>query len=239
MVNSKYIFQARERETGNRKGSSSNKVENPRSKVPRDTKMTIDQTAALPTSQNSTGSKSTVSNAGRPPTTSVLRSAMYYQNIIIIPDKKRSSHTQNITCPSNTAIGIGAKARPTSLQQNSNSAINRMATNTGASVSDMRTIHGNNANIADDSMESAGIDIVVTDTENIQYRVKKKSLLKRFFLCLQDNRMKGNANAEEILAKSNPAEFVVLKKLLNTTFLSIGIALLVAVVIVIVYSAIA
>lgn len=207
--------------------------------MPRDNEMANDQTAALPASQNNTGSKSTINNSGRPPTTSVLRSAMYYQNRIIIPDKTRPSQTQKITSVPNTPIGIAAKARPTSLQQNSNITINRTATTTGASVSDMRTIHGNNAHIADDSMDAAGIDIVVTDTENIHHRVKKKSILKRFFLCLQDNRMKGNANAEEILAKSNPAEFVVLKKVLNTTFLSIGITLLVAVVLVIVYSAIA
>lgn len=209
--------------------------------------MTNDHKSGTPSPQNITGSKSTVTSTGRPPTTSILRSAMYYQNRIIIPEKKRSP-TQPATNAQNAAqtmsnragssIGSGANARPTSLQHNSNSAINRSATDAHASISEVRTIQGNNVHLADDTMDSAGIDIVVTDTENKQHRVKKKSIFARFFMCLQDNRMKGNPNAAEILASSNPQEYRILKKVLNTTFLSIGIALLIAVIIVIIYSSI-
>jgi hypothetical protein len=172
---------------------------------------------------------------------------MYYQNRIIIPEKKRSPTQNTANVPNeaqaintqNTAVGSGAKARPTSLQQNSNRTINRAATNANASISDVRTIQGNNFPLSGDTMDTAGIDIVVTDTENKQHRVKKKkSIFKRFYLCLQDNRMKGKPNAEQILASSNPQEYRILKKVLNTTFLSVGIALLIAVVIVIIYSSI-
>ncbi|XP_053382251.1 uncharacterized protein LOC128549511 isoform X2 [Mercenaria mercenaria] len=210
-------------------------------------KMTNDHKSGTPSPQNNTGSKSAVNSIGRPPTTSILRSALYYQNRIIIPEKKRSPTQTTANAPNeprtisapNAVIGSGAKARPTSLQQNSNSAIFRPATNASASISNVRTIQGNNVPLADDTMDTAGIDIVVTDTENNQHRVKKKkSIFKRFYLCLQDNRMKGEPNAEEILASSNPQEYRILKKVLNTTFLSVGIALLVAVLIVIIYSSI-
>ncbi|KAL4217577.1 hypothetical protein ACF0H5_022319 [Mactra antiquata] len=188
------------------------------------------------------GSKSNSRDTGRPPTTSVLRSAMYYQNRIIIPEKKRSpsqhpvqGQTNALTSSRGTA---GNVARPTSLQQNSNTSINR-STGSVECVSDARLISGNSlqSNIADDVMDSAGIDIVVTDTDDTDHHVKKNpSILKRFYKCLQDNRMKGNPNAEEILASSNPQDYRVLKQVLNFSFLSIGIALLVAVVIVIIYS---
>lgn len=189
------------------------------------------------TSRGST--KTSGPDTGRPPTTSVLRSAMYYQNRIIIPEKKRSPTqlpVQGQTNAPNSSTGTGNVARPTSLQQNADRSKNR-TTSSAAFVSDVELNPGNSLRGADDIMDSAGIDIVVTDTDDTQHHVKKKpSILKRFYKCLQDNRMKGNPNAEEILASSNPQEYRLLKQVLNVSFLSIGIALLVAVVIVIIYS---
>lgn len=194
-----------------------------------------------PTESNETFKVKTNNNnsdTGRPPTTSFLRSAMYYQNRIIIPDKKRSPTQINVG-QQNTFNSVpnsgNDTARSRSLQQYSDSAKN----STSATCTEVKNIHGNHLPNTDDAMDAAGIDIVVTDTENREHTVQNKSLFKRFFECLQDNRMKGNPNAEEILANSSPQEYRILKKILNTTFLSIGIALLIAVVIVIIYSAIA
>lgn len=207
------------------------------------------------------------SNTGRPPTTSVLRSALYYQNRIIIPEKKsqvqgdtsvpdgKSPKTPPQTLPPNvgktnrqttvpngprTYHGGAAAARPTSLGPVSNttaSASRNVTVNSNVALperfSDLEQ-HGCGVGTSNsgDTMESHGIDIVVTDAEE----EKKPSILKRFYKCLQDNRMKGNPNAEEILARSNPDDYKVLKKVLNITFITVGIALLVSVIIVIIYS---
>ena len=87
-------------------------------------------------------------------------------------------------------------------------------------------------------MESRGIDIVITDTEDGSQRheLKKYTIWKKVSRALQDNRMKGKPDAERILAVGNPQDYRILKKVLNITFLTIGIALLIAVIIVIIYT---
>lgn len=181
-------------------------------------------------------------NTGRPPTTSFLRSAVYYQNRIIVQDRKRSPTQTSAGQPNGTYSlsrnSANTAAEANRAQQISNSAINRPEEACEHTTTEVKSIHGNYLSDADDAMDAAGIDIVVTDTENNEHKVKKKSIFKRCLMCLQDNRMKGNPDAEEILANSSPEEYRILKKILNTTFLSIGVALLIAVVIVIIYSAI-
>lgn len=185
-------FQDSEKTVDTKKGKGGKASKGKGDKRPVD-KMTNDHKSGTPSPQNVTGSKSTANSTGRPPTTSILRSAMYYQNRIIIPEKKRSptqpaTNVQNVTQTmsnrSSSPIGSGANARPTSLQQNSNSAINRSATDAHASISEVRTIQGNNVHLTEDTMDSAGIDIVVTDTENKQHRVKKKNLFVHGFSCV-------------------------------------------------------
>lgn len=222
----------------------------------------------------------TQGNTGRPPTTSVLRSAIYYQNRIIVPEKKsrnaghisapdaKSTSPSNSSLPSHGSIDrpitaqrgpqttsvtgpethsntkTTAHSRPTSLGPISDSATSTRTSSGNARASSATVGAGNTVastrnyvsgvNAGCDDMESHGIDIVVTDAE--EEEEKSASCFKRFYKCLQDNRMKGKPNAEEILASSNPEDFKVLKKVLNITFLTVGIALLISVVISIIYS---
>jgi len=243
-------------------------------------------------------------NTGRPPTTSVLRSALYYQNRIIVPEKKAKSQLENAEkshgsgksglAPTRTTHGAsqtgdtnissatsgrssafarhsdtkslvsdrdtdvliapenGAHATEhtqystDSCPARTNNAL--QVTPSGVPVSCVETRRNHSGNdtsrtrIASPSSKMStpthGIDIVVTDTEEAGSGTEDESCIKKFYKCLQDNRMKGVPNAEEILASSNPQDYKVLKKVLNISFLTIGIALLIAVVIVILYSTI-
>nr|XP_022307565.1 uncharacterized protein LOC111113554 isoform X2 [Crassostrea virginica] len=86
------------------------------------------------------------------------------------------------------------------------------------------------------TMEGREIEISVTDPENTNMTIhqkKPKSIWKRIYLCLQDNRMKGK-DAEELL--NDPNEYRVLKKVLNIIFITVGVTLFVAVVISVIYS---
>ena len=229
----------------------------------------------------------TQGNTGRPPTTSVLRSAIYYQNRIIVQDKKdtkpdqsgaKSPTSSNVSGkndrPNTSSMPNGPRAatssgkshttsntRPTSLGPISNTATSASRSrggndtvNTSVAANAVRgakdrgcpdetvtstrarsyNVSGVNRECGDfDDMDAHGIDIVVTDTEEDE---KEQSILKRCYKCIQDNRMKGVPDAESILASSNPQDYKVLKKVLNITFLTVGIALLISVVISIIYS---
>ncbi|XP_052762858.1 uncharacterized protein LOC128205333 [Mya arenaria] len=187
---------------------------------------------------------------GRPPTTSVLRSALYYQNRIIVPEKKTKSPSGSPDRPTESTepgLRYSLAARPSTLQrsldgaQNSDSALESGIISQTIPVAASGNIDCGGSRYdaprSPDKMETHGIDIVVTEADDGSNK-DDESCLKRFFKCLQDNRMKGVPNAEEILASSNPQDFKVLKKVLNISFLTIGIALLIAVLIVILYSTI-
>ena len=192
----------------------------------------------------------------RPPTTSILRSAMYYQNRIIAaePPQEIKSRSPSSTHASSPATTSEISARPDinqstpnlkqtgareTIAENSNSNINNRKSDpisvTEISNTDIRRC----ATMKPSStMDSRGIDIVITDTEDGSQRheLKKYSIWKKVSRVLQDNRMKGVPDAERILAVGNPQDYKILKKVLNITFLTIGICLLVAVIIVIVYT---
>ena len=199
------------------------------------------------------GDKGSQSRTGRPPTTSILRSAMYYQNRIIIPETKsrQTSGAGNRDTGSVTSSTCGALMNGPNVKSGRPAANNSNNSNFRAGERGDRTITGATSETgftsagdprprARDVMDARGIDIVVTDTDgaNKQHKVKKKknTLCRRFMRLLRDNRMKGEPNAEIILAVSNPQDFRTLKKVLNISFLTIGIALLVSVIIVIIYS---
>lgn len=99
---------------------------------------------------------------------------------------------------------------------------------------------GNRRNMAMDAssvtMVGREIEISLTDPENANMTIhqkKPKSIWKRIYLCLQDNRMKGH-ESEELL--NDPNEYRVLKKILNIIFITVGVTLFVAVVVSVIYS---
>ncbi|XP_055995862.1 uncharacterized protein LOC125647240 isoform X2 [Ostrea edulis] len=100
---------------------------------------------------------------------------------------------------------------------------------------------GNRRNMTMDAssvtMDGREIEICLTDPENsnmtIHSQDKPKSIWKRIYLCLQDNRMK-NLDSGELL--NNPNEYRVLKKVLNIIFITVGVTLFVAVVVSVIYS---
>ena len=191
----------------------------------------------------------------RPPTTSILRSAMYYQNRIISaePPQELKSRSPSSTHASSPATASEISARPEinqsppnvkqtgaheTIAENSNSNNNRKTDPISVrDISNSGNRRCGNA-ISSGIMESRGIDIVITDTEDGSQRheLKKYTIWKKVSRALQDNRMKGKPDAERILAVGNPQDYRILKKVLNITFLTIGIALLIAVIIVIIYT---
>ncbi|XP_062568933.1 uncharacterized protein LOC134231046 [Saccostrea cucullata] len=87
------------------------------------------------------------------------------------------------------------------------------------------------------TMDGRDIEICVSDPDNSNMTIhspkKTKSIWKRIYLCLQDNRMK-DLDPEELL--NDPNQYRVLKKVLNIIFITIGVTLFVAVVISVIYS---
>ena len=194
----------------------------------------------------------------RPPTTSVLRSAMYYQNRIISAEPPREMRTR-----SNSASPHAHSHSPLSTSDASGRAVkDQIHPNVKQSIA--RETIGENSNSNNNkkfdpisaagisatesglcrhtssrsTMDSRGIDIVITDTEDGSQRheLKRYTIWKKIYRVLQDNRMKGKSDAEQILAVGNPQDYHILKKVLNIIFITVGIALLVAVIIVIVYT---
>ncbi|ESP02675.1 hypothetical protein LOTGIDRAFT_171875 [Lottia gigantea] len=90
------------------------------------------------------------------------------------------------------------------------------------------------------TMDARAIEIVVTDEADRSRKVKganKDSIWKRISRVLIDNRMTGQTDCDRIL-RPHPEENIVLKRILNVVFIVIGVCLLVAVFIVIIYTAI-
>ncbi|KAL3858717.1 hypothetical protein ACJMK2_008978, partial [Sinanodonta woodiana] len=176
--------------------------------------------------------------AARPPTTSVLRSAIYYQNRIIVrdpPDKR--SHPSS------------------SLESNNRSPATVSQLSEYSPISDVSTAHKRTENIpnytgntkstcsvmeidASAVLNMGGIDIVVTDVDGGEksHVTKKHSIWKRMYLVLQDDRMRGRSDIDVILNCEHPEKYRILKRVLNILFLTIGVVLLLAVIVVIIYS---
>ncbi|KAK7092060.1 hypothetical protein V1264_009666 [Littorina saxatilis] len=96
------------------------------------------------------------------------------------------------------------------------------------------------------TVDGRGIEIIVSDETGISHRPDKPSrllsgkraaALKRVGTVLLDNRMKGKENCQHLLME-HPEEYRVLKKVLNIIFVTVGMALLVSVFVVIIYTAV-
>nr|KAG5687572.1 hypothetical protein BaRGS_022876 [Batillaria attramentaria] len=95
------------------------------------------------------------------------------------------------------------------------------------------------------SMDGRGIEIIVSDETGVSHRPAdktrrlsgKRALLKKIGTVLIDNRMTGKENCEQLLTE-HPEEYRVLKKVLNYMFVTVGVALLVSVFVVILYTCI-
>ena len=85
-----------------------------------------------------------------------------------------------------------------------------------------------------------GIEIVVSDENDTKVstvKPAKKSILHRIWTVLLDDRVSGRPDIERGLHQ-NPEEYRILKKFLNISFITIGMALLIAVFVVIIYTGI-
>lgn len=94
------------------------------------------------------------------------------------------------------------------------------------------------------TVDGRGIEIIVSDETGISHRPDtpsrlsgKRALLKRVGTVLLDNRMTGKENFQNLLIE-HPEEYRVLKRVLNIIFVTVGMALLVSVFVVIVYTAV-
>ena len=93
--------------------------------------------------------------------------------------------------------------------------------------------------------DGRGIEIIVSDETGVSHRPDtrtsrasgKRALLKRVGTVLLDNRMRGKENCQRLLTE-HPEEYRVLKRVLNIIFVTVGMALLVSVFVVIVYTAV-
>ena len=95
------------------------------------------------------------------------------------------------------------------------------------------------------AMDGRGIEIIVSDETGVSHHRPdtpsqlsgKRALLKRVGTLLLDNRMQGKENCQHLLTE-HPEEYRVLKRVLNIIFVAVGMALLVSVFVVIVYTAV-
>ncbi|KAK3607342.1 hypothetical protein CHS0354_036949 [Potamilus streckersoni] len=179
--------------------------------------------------------------ATRPPTTSILRSAIYYQNRIIVRDP-----------PEN-------RSRPSSSHESNNRSLATVLhLPENSPTFDVSTAHKRPENIPNDTgntksscsvmeidassvLNMGGIDIVVTDVDSGEknHVTNKYSIWKRIYLVLQDDRMRGRSDIDVILNCENQEKYRILKKVLNILFLTIGVVLLLAVIVVIIYTMVA
>ena len=191
----------------------------------------------------------------RLPTTSVLRSAMYYQNRIISaePPREMRSHSSSPHAHSPASLSdASGRAVKDQIDPNVKQSVVRETiggkSNSNQNNRKFDPISAAAISVAESglcrhissrgTMDSRGIDIVITDTEDgsTRHELKRYTIWKKIYRVLQDNRMKGKPDVEQILAVGNPQDYRILKKVLNIVFLTVGIALLIAVIIVIVYT---
>ncbi|GFO29547.1 mitochondrial fission factor-like protein b [Plakobranchus ocellatus] len=87
-------------------------------------------------------------------------------------------------------------------------------------------------------MDGRGIEIIVSDENDARVSTVqsgKRAVLRRIWMVLLDNRVAGRPDCERAL-RPHPEEYRVLKKVLNISFITIGVALLLSVVLVIIYT---
>ncbi|XP_035827029.1 uncharacterized protein LOC101860832 isoform X1 [Aplysia californica] len=90
----------------------------------------------------------------------------------------------------------------------------------------------------DGGMDGRGIEIIVSDENDARVstvRSGKRAVLRRIWTILLDNRVAGRPERERAL-RPHPEEYRVLKRVLNIVFITIGVALLISVFVVIIYT---
>ncbi|CAG5133038.1 unnamed protein product, partial [Candidula unifasciata] len=86
-------------------------------------------------------------------------------------------------------------------------------------------------------MDGRGIEIIVSDENDTRVSTVlsgKRAVLRRIWTILLDNRVEGRPDAEKAL-HPRPEEHRVLKRVLNIIFITIGVALFISVLVVIIY----
>ena len=166
-----------------------------------------------------------------------LRNVVYYQNRFIVLESNDGDTTRSPSNVSSKRTTLGTPSK-TMAEGQSSSFLRDGESETAlypGSRSRMRNMEIDASSVTM-GMDARGIDIIVTDPDNSSRNItdsmgKKDTLLKRIQRLLIDNRMKGKPPIEQ-----SPDEYRVLKKVLNISFLTIGIVLFVAVVVVVIYA---
>ncbi|XP_055871847.1 uncharacterized protein LOC106065341 [Biomphalaria glabrata] len=89
-----------------------------------------------------------------------------------------------------------------------------------------------------DEMDGRGIEIIVSDENDARVSTVnsgKRAVLRRIWMILLDNRVAGRPDSERAL-RPHHEEYRVLKRVLNIVFITIGVALLISVFVVIIYT---
>ncbi|KAH9508240.1 hypothetical protein Btru_050588, partial [Bulinus truncatus] len=92
--------------------------------------------------------------------------------------------------------------------------------------------------LVETGMDGRGIEIIVSDENDARVSTVnsgKRAVLRRIWMILLDNRVAGRPDSERAL-RPHHEEYRVLKRVLNITFITIGVALLVSVFVVIIYT---
>lgn len=90
----------------------------------------------------------------------------------------------------------------------------------------------------DAKMDGRGIEIIVSDENDARVSTVhsgNRAMLRRVWMILLDNRVAGRPDSERAL-RPHPEEYRVLKRVLNIIFVTIGVALLISVFVVIMYT---
>lgn len=197
---------------------------------------------------------STRQHAASPTPRSTLRSAVYYQNRFIIletPESRGASdgYAANST---NTSRRSGSRDNVSNSPHHRTDGLNKETSlNSGSSKhrhkmsSDIQRKPGNRRNMEMDAssvtMDARGIEIILTDPENSSRPIAseskgKNTIWQKIGRLLQDNRMKDNPDSDRILNADHPEDYRLLKKVLNILFLTIGVVLFLAVIVVVIYA---
>jgi len=213
----------------------------------------VEQQQKLTGLEQTDGSKNTGSAASQQNNQrSTLRSCVYYQNRFIVLDPhegRRSTEGYTNNSQQNRGSRDRASNSPRAGDQDSNEETSfSTSKRRSGKMSDIQSSRkpGNRRNMEMDAssvtMDARGIEIILTDPENSSRHIaaenkeKNNTVWKKINRFLQDNRMKGNPDSDRILNTDRPEDYRVLKKVLNLSFLTIGILLFLAVIVVVIYA---
>lgn len=88
------------------------------------------------------------------------------------------------------------------------------------------------------AVDGRGIEIIVSDENDARVstvQTGKRAVFRRIWMVLLDNRMAGRPDCEHAL-RPHPEEYQTLKRILNIVFVTVGVALLISVFVVIIYT---